>query len=149
MCAGIALQFLVILSGSSAGAPTDLVYMLQTTTNGIPTFRNPTRWTFLALCSSDGGPRNTDCGKTGAAAPFNPPQNFATAMYVPYQFIMTSRFYNLSRAMFGMWIVGTFFAVFSVCLSIPALFNLTGSFKGGFCTMLACLFQALAASLMR
>ncbi|GAM90381.1 hypothetical protein ANO11243_084240 [Dothideomycetidae sp. 11243] len=146
--AGIAMQFMIMLSGSSAGSPTDFVYMLQTTTDNIPTLRNPTRWTFLGLCGSDGGPRNVNCGKPGAAPPFDPPMNFATAINVPFQFIETSRFYNLSKAMFGMYLVATLFSVLSFFLSIPALFKLTGAFKGGFAAVLACLLQALAASLM-
>ena len=145
---GIVMQLLVIMSGSSAGYPTNQIYMLQAATDNIPTQRNPTRWTFLGMCGSDGGPTNTDCAPTGAAPPFNPPQNFATTVQVPWQFMETARFFYLSKAMFGMYLMAILFSVLCMALSIPALFGVTGAFKGGFSIMLACLFQALSAALM-
>ncbi|KAF2150212.1 hypothetical protein K461DRAFT_281449 [Myriangium duriaei CBS 260.36] len=148
--AGIAMQFFVILSGTSAGGPPKYVYMLQANTDNIPVSsnRNPVRWTFWGMCGSDGSPRNVNCDKPGAAPPFNPPQNFATAEGVPFQFTETSRFYNLSKSMWGMYLVALIFSVLSLATGIPALFRWTGGFKSGFAAMMAFLFQGLAAGLM-
>ena len=151
VCAGIVLQFLVMLSGSSAGGPVNRVYFLQTTTDYIPTLRNPARWTFLAMCGSTNSTRsvNINCGETAAAPPFDPPMNFATSQGVPFQFLETSRFYWLSKAMFGLYLVATFFSLLSLCTGLAALFKLTGDFKSGFTAILACVFQALASGVMR
>jgi hypothetical protein len=83
---GVLLSFFTILSGSVDHLPIDKFYFLETTTNGIPNARNPTRWTYLALCGVVNG-RNGDCGSTRAALPFDPPRNFGTTENVPDNFI--------------------------------------------------------------
>jgi hypothetical protein len=84
---GIVLQFLTILSGAVSGRPENEVYFLQSSTNGIPNARNPTRWAFFALTGVDGNGHNTNYGSPVPALPFDPPRNFGTSTGVPRQFL--------------------------------------------------------------
>jgi hypothetical protein len=151
LAGGIVLQFLVILSGAVSGSPENQIYFLQSTTNGItPQPRNPSRWTFFAICGVDGNGHNTNCGNVVPALPFDPPNrnNFDTTNGVPAQFIGTHSYYYLSRFMFAFYIVALFFAVVSFFTGLLALCTRLGSLLSAFNTFLAFFFQALAAALM-
>src|SRR5215469_17784715 len=90
---GIVLQFLVVLSGAIETSPENQIYLLQSSTNGIPNARNPTRWTFFSLCGVDTNNRNTDCGAIVPALPFDPPnpKDFNTTIGIPPRFLGTKR----------------------------------------------------------
>lgn len=88
LAGGILLQFFVILSGTVGGNPENQIWFLQASTNGVvPATRNPSRWTFFAVCGRGSNGRNTDCGAPVPALPFDPPRNFGTQTGVPHQFI--------------------------------------------------------------
>jgi len=151
LAGGILLQFLVILSGGVNSSPEDQIYFLQTSTNGIsPQPRNPSRWTFFAVCGVDSNGHNTNCGSPVPALPFDPPRgdNFGTTTNVPPQFIGTHVYFYLSRFMFAFYIVALFFAVCALFTGMLALCTRLGSYLSGVNTALAFFFQALAASLM-
>lgn len=128
--------------------PVNLVYFLQTTTDGIngrPNLPNPIRWTYFALCGSENG-RNGNCYPVRAALPFDPSSNFGTDQ-VPDAF-NGNKFYYLSRFMFAFFLIALFFAVISFLLSVFALCARLGSYLTGFTVFLALFFQTLAAALM-
>jgi hypothetical protein len=81
------LQFFTILSGAVHSSPINQFYFLETSTAGIPNARNPSRWTFFAICGVDGSGHNSNCGRVVPALPFDPPRNFGTDVNVPQQFI--------------------------------------------------------------
>jgi SUR7/PalI family len=88
LAGGILLQFLVILSGGVNGNPENQIYFLEVSNIGnIPNVRNPSRWTFFAVCGVDLNGRNANCGAPVPALPFDPPRNFHTQTNVPQQFI--------------------------------------------------------------
>ena len=151
LAGGILLQFLVVLSGAVNKSPVNLVYFLQASTNGIsPQPRNPSRWTFFAICGVDSNGHNTNCGKSVPALPFDPPNhsNFDTAKGVPPDFIGTHRFYYLSRFMFAFYIIALFFAVIALLTSVLALCTRLGAYMSSLNTAIALFFQTLAACLM-
>jgi len=85
---GILLQFFTILTGGINSPPLDRFYFLQASTSGIPDARNPSRWTFFAICGRDpASGHNTNCGAPVPALPFDPPRNFDTADGIPEQFL--------------------------------------------------------------
>lgn len=149
LAGGILLQFFVILSGATNGTPVGNVYFLQTTTNGIsgPDVRNPTRWTFLALCGAENG-QNANCRGTQPALPFDPPNNFGTEQNIPDRFIGTNKFYYMSRFMFAFYIIALFFAVVAFFTSVLALCFRLGAYLTGLNTAIALFFQAITAALM-
>jgi hypothetical protein len=147
LAGGIVLQFFVILSGIGVGVPVDLVYFLQSTTNGITGARNPSRWTFFAVCGAD-GKYNANCGKVVPALPFDPVRNFGTDNNIPAAFIGTHKFYYLSRFMFAFYLIALFFAVIAFFTSVLALCTRLGAYLTGLNTALALFFQLLAAALM-
>jgi len=151
LAGGIVLQFLVILSGAVSGSPENQIYFLQASTNGIsPQPRNPSRWTFFAICGVDSNGHNSNCGSVVPALPFDPParSNFGTTNGVPAQFIGTHSYFYLSRFMFAFYLIALFFAVVSFFTGLLALCTRLGSLLSGFNTMIAFFFQALAAALM-
>ena len=99
LAGGILLQFLVILSGGVNGNPENQIYFLEASTiRNIPNARNPSRWTFFAVCGVDLNGRNANCGAPVPALPFDPPRNFNTQTNVPQQFIgYVSNSYQLMR----------------------------------------------------
>ena len=99
LAGGILLQFLVILSGGVNGNPENQIYFLEASNIGnIPNARNPSRWTFFAVCGVDLNGRNANCGAPVPALPFDPPRNFNTQTNVPQQFIgYVSNSYQLMR----------------------------------------------------
>jgi len=149
LAGGIVLQFLVVLSGAVVKNPETQVYFLQTSTNGIPQARNPSRWTFFSICGVENG-RNANCGSPIPALPFDPPRsnNFGTTTGVPDSFIGTHHYYYLSRFMFAFYIVALFFATCALFTGLLALCTRLGAYFSGLNTGLAFFFQALAASLM-
>ncbi|KXT00573.1 hypothetical protein AC578_5218 [Pseudocercospora eumusae] len=147
---GIVMEFLVILSGLNS-SPLNQVYFLQADTTGITGandhFRNPARWTYLAICGVDGG-RNANCNPRGAAIPFSPVRNFGTTNGVPEQFIGTNSYYYLSRVAWAFYLVALFFSVCTFFTSIAAYFARLGAYMTGFFALLAFVFQALCSALM-
>jgi hypothetical protein len=146
------LQFFVILSGAVNGDPENKIWFLQASTAGIPgsgthNVPNPARWTYFAICGVKNG-KNVDCHDVRPALPFSPPQNFQTHLNIPKQFIGTDQYYYLSRFMFAFYLVALFFSVIGFLLCIAAFFGRLGAYMTGLCSLLACLFQAVTASLM-
>lgn len=81
------MQFLVILSGAINADPINRVFFLEADTSSVkPGTRNPSRWTFFAVCGASGS-LNSDCGAIVPALPFDPPRNFGTEDGVPDDFI--------------------------------------------------------------
>ncbi|EON67632.1 hypothetical protein W97_06775 [Coniosporium apollinis CBS 100218] len=148
LAGGLLLQFLVVLSGGIQAFPVNLVYFLQVSTNGItPAPRNPSRWTFWAICGVVDG-RNGNCGAVVPALPFDPPRNFGTTEGVPPGFTGTNEYFYLSRCMFAFYLIALFFASCALLTGLLALFSRLGGYISGLNTILACLFQATAAALM-
>jgi len=149
LAGGILLQFLVILSGAINGSPVNKVYFLQSSTNGIPGARNPSRWTFFSICGVQNG-HDGNCGAIVPALPFNPPgkSNFGTTTGVPDSFVGTHKYYYLSRFMFAFFIIALFFAVCALFTGLLALCTRLGAYMSSLTTFIALFFQALAAALM-
>jgi len=149
LAGGILLQFFVILSGAVSGSIENKVYFLQASTNGIKGARNPSRWTFFAICGVDGA-NNANCGKVVPALPFNPPgkSNFGTTTGVPAAFVGTHTYYYLSRFMFAFFIIALFFAVCALFTGLLALCTRLGAYMSSLTTSVALFFQTLAAALM-
>jgi len=149
LAGGILLQFLVILSGAVNGSPENQIYFLEASDIGnIPGARNPSRWTFFAVCGVDSNGHNANCGKVVPALPFDPPRNFGTTMNVPGQFIGTHRYYYLSRFMFAFFLIALFFAVCALFTGLLALCSRLGGYLSGLNVAIALFFQTLAAALM-
>src|SRR5215469_3970501 len=112
---GIVLQFLVVLSGAIEKSPENQIYFLQSSTNGIPNARNPSRWTFFSICGVDANNRNTNCGAVVTALPFDPPSgdDFNTTIGIPAGFLGTRRYLYLSRFMFVLYLFALFCAAFA------------------------------------
>lgn len=149
LAGGILLQFLVILSGTTESNPENQIWFLQSTTNGIsPQPRNPSRWTFFAICGVNANGHNGNCGSVVPALPFDPPRNFGTQNGVPEQFIGTHKYYYLSRFMFAFYLIALFFAVIALFTGLLALCSRLGGYLSGFNASIALFFQTLAAALM-
>ena len=87
LAGGVLLQLLTILSGGVNSSPINKIYFLEAGDIGsISGARNPSRWTFFAICGAENG-LNANCGKPVPALPFDPPRNFGTTQDVPEQFI--------------------------------------------------------------
>jgi hypothetical protein len=146
---GVLLQFFTILTGGINSAPLDRFYFLQASTNGIPNARNPSRWTFFAICGADPTTgHNANCGAVVPALPFDPPRNFGTQTGVPEQFIGTHQYYYLSRFMFAFYLIAVFFGAVALLTGILALVSRLGGYISSMTTSIALFFQTLAAALM-
>jgi len=149
LAGGILLQFLTILSGAVNSSPENQFYFLQASNLGaIPGARNPSRWTFFAVCGVDAAGHNANCGNVVPALPFDPPRNFGTTQGVPDAFLGTHKFYYLSRFMFAFYLIALFFAVIALFTGLLALCSRLGGYLSGFNCMIALFFQTLAAALM-
>jgi hypothetical protein len=144
---GILLQFFTILSGGINSAPLNKFYFLQASTANIAGARNPSRWTFFAICGVDGS-LNANCGKAVPALPFDPPRNFGTTNGIPEQFIGTHMYYYLSRFMFAFYLIALFFAAVALLTGLLALVSRLGGYISSMTTFVALFFQSLAAALM-
>ncbi|KAK1055582.1 Eisosomes component [Friedmanniomyces endolithicus] len=151
LAGGIVMEFLIVLSGSHVGSPTNQVYFLQAATGGIKNgnsqYQNPARWTYLSVCGVGNG-LNQNCGPAHAAQSFDPPLNFGTTTGVPASFIGTTKFYYLSRFAWAFYIVALFFAVMAFFLGFLALCTRLGAYLTGMMSILALFFQTLTAALM-
>lgn len=146
---GIVMQFFTILSGAINSAPLNKFYFLQAATGGIDNARNPSRWTFFAICGRDpSSGLNTNCGSPVPALPFDPPRNFGTTNGVPEQFIGTHMYFYLSRFMFAFYLIALLFAVCALFTGLLALCSRLGGYLSGLTVSIALFFQALAASLL-
>ncbi|KAF2460509.1 SUR7/PalI family-domain-containing protein [Lineolata rhizophorae] len=151
LAGGILLQFLVVLSGGINSFPENLIYFLQASTDDIvPQPRNPSRWTFFAVCGVGDDGHNVNCGDPVPALPFDPTHhtNFNTEDGVPGEFIDTHYYYNLSRFMFAFYIIALFCSCMTLLVSILAPLSRLGALVSGLGGMGALFFQILAASLM-
>jgi len=148
LAAAIVLQFFIVLSGGISSNPETKIYFLEADTSGMNA-RNPTRWTYWALCAVQNG-LNSDCGKPVPALPFDPPHrtNFQSTTGVPDAFIGTRHYYYLSRFAWVFFLVALIFSVISFLLGGLALCTRIGAYFSSFNTSVALFFQALAASLM-
>lgn len=144
---GVLLQFFTILTGGVKSAPLNKFYFLEASTNGIPNARNPSRWTFFAICGEENG-LNADCGASVPALPFDPPRNFDTQTGIPEQFIGTHQYYYLSRFMFAFYLIALFFGAIALLTGLLALVSRLGGYISSMTTSIALFFQALAATLM-
>ncbi|CAO2657612.1 Nn.00g037380.m01.CDS01 [Neocucurbitaria sp. VM-36] len=146
---GLLLQFFTILSGAINSSPIDRFYFLEASTNGITDARNPSRWTFFAICGSDPSTgHNTNCGSIVPALPFDPPRNFGTEENVPQPFLNTHMYFYLSRFMFAFYLIALFFAAIALISGLLALCSRLGGYLSAMTTSIALFFQTLAAALM-
>ncbi|KAF1934346.1 cortical patch protein [Didymella exigua CBS 183.55] len=146
---GIVMQFFTILSGAVNSAPVNQFYFLQAGTSGIPNARNPSRWTFFAICGSDpASGHNANCGAVVPALPFDPPRNFGTTENVPEQFVGTHVYFYLSRFMFVFYLIALFFAACALFTGLLAICSRLGGYLSGLTVSIALFFQALSASLL-
>lgn len=146
---GVLLQFFTILSGAVNSSPIDKFYFLQASTNGVTGARNPSRWTFFAICGVDpSSGLNSNCGAVVPALPFDPPRNFGTEQGVPQQFLGTRTYFLLSRFMFAFYLIALFFAAIALLTGLLALVSRLGGYISSMTTSIALFFQALAATLM-
>tara|TARA_R110002003_G_scaffold73_7_gene6860 strand:+ start:11328 stop:11825 length:498 start_codon:yes stop_codon:yes gene_type:complete len=146
---GVLLQFFTILTGAVNSAPLDRFYFLQASTNGIANARNPSRWTFFAVCGADpSSGHNANCGAIVPALPFDPPRNFGTEDGVPEQFIGTNQYFLLSRFMFAFYLIALFFGAIALLTGLLALVSRLGGYISSMTTSIALFFQTLAATLM-
>ncbi|EAT91888.1 hypothetical protein HBI56_009600 [Parastagonospora nodorum] len=143
----VLLQFFTILTGGVNSAPLNKFYFLEASTNGIPNARNPSRWTFFAICGEENG-LNANCGASVPALPFDPPRNFGTQTGIPEQFIGTHQYYYLSRFMFAFYLIALFFGAVALLTGLLALVSRLGGYISSMTTFIALFFQALAATLM-
>jgi len=141
------LQFFTILTGGVNSAPLNKFYFLEASTNNIPNARNPSRWTFFAICGAENG-LNVDCGSPKPALPFDPPRNFGTEDGIPEQFLRTHQYYYLSRFMFAFYLIALFFGAIALLTGLLALVSRLGGYISSMTTFVALFFQALAATLM-
>jgi len=149
LAGGIVLQFFTILSGGINSSPINQFYFLEASNIGsIPGARNPSRWTFFAICGVDSAGHNANCGNAVPALPFDPPRNFGTTQNIPEQFIGTHKFYYLSRFMFAFYLIALFFAVCGLFTGCLALCSRLGGYLSGLTVAIALFFQTLAAALM-
>ena len=150
LAGGIVLQFLVILSGAVEKSPENQIYFLQSSTNGIPNARNPSRWTFFSICGVDNHNHNTNCGAVVTALPFDPPNgdDFNTTIGIPPGFLDTKRYLYLSRFMFVLYLFALFCAVFALITNVLAHCTWLDSSIARLNMSLALLFQTTAAILM-
>jgi hypothetical protein len=149
LAGGIVLTFFIVLSGAHTyHLPVNLVYFLQSTTNGIasssPNYHNPARWTFFSICGVSGN-KNVGCGPTRAAQSFDPGKNFGTD--VTGFGTHSEHYYYLSRFAWAFYIIALFFAVIAFFLSALALCTRLGSYLTGTTVWVALFFQSLASSL--
>lgn len=137
------------MSGAINHNPINKFYFLQASTGGIPDVRNPSRWTFFAICGVDPTTGiNDNCGAVVPALPFDPPRNFGTTDGVPEQFVGTNMYYLLSRFMFAFYLIALFFAAIALLSGLLALCSRLGGYLSAMTTFVALFFQALAAALM-
>lgn len=146
----VLLQFFVLLAGTTSSKPENLIYFLETTTNGIPGARNPSRWTLFYICGANDAGHNDNCGAPVPALPFNPPgrSNFNTDVGVPEEFIGKNRYYLLSRFAFAFFLISLFFGVVALFTGVLALCTRLGSYLSSMNCFLAMGFQVLFAALM-
>lgn len=147
---GIVLQFFVILSGGNNSTPLNHVYFLEATTNGIPNARNPSRWTYWAICAVSSDGLNTDCGQPVPALPFSPTHrtNFATSQGVPDAFVDSHKYYYLSRFAWVFYLLALLFAVTALATGLLALCTRFGAYLSSVNAFIALFWQTLAATLM-
>jgi hypothetical protein len=143
----VLLQFFTILTGAVNSAPLNKFYFLEASTNGIQGARNPSRWTFFAICGAENG-LNANCGAVVPALPFDPPRNFGTQDGVPEQFIGTHQYYYLSRFMFAFYLIALVFGAIALLTGLLALVSRLGGYISSMTTFIALFFQTLAATLM-
>lgn len=137
------------MSGAIKSSPINIFYFLEASTNGIANARNPSRWTYFAVCGADpSNGQNANCGSIVPALPFDPPRNFGTQDGVPEQFIGTHQYYYLSRFMFAFFLVALFFAAIALVSGLLALCSRLGGYLSSMTTSVALFFQALASALM-
>lgn len=152
LAGGIVLQIFVILSGAVSGTPLNNIYFLQASTNGIVgqgPVPNPARWTYFSICGEQNG-KNSACGPTKAAVPFDPRRNFdADRSSLPAPFANNgTQYYYLSRVAWAFYIIAIFFAVMALLLSVTALCSRLAAKLTGLMTIVAVVMQAVCASLM-
>jgi hypothetical protein len=150
LAGAVLLQFFIVLAGTTGSVPLDRVYFLESTTNGIPGARNPSRWTLFYICGADGNGHNANCGSPVPALPFNPPgrSNFDTDVGVPDAFIGVKRYFYLSRFAFAFFLIALFLGVIALFTGLLALCTRLGAKLSAFTTFWAMFFQLLFAALM-
>ncbi|KAH7381686.1 SUR7/PalI family-domain-containing protein [Pyrenochaeta sp. MPI-SDFR-AT-0127] len=149
LAGGVLLQFFTILTGAINSSPLNQFYFLEASTNNIPNARNPSRWTFFAICGADPTTgHNANCGNIVPALPFDPPRNFGTEENIPEQFLNTNMYFLLSRFMFAFYLIALFFAAIALLSGVLALCSRLGGYLSAMTTAVALFFQSLAAALL-
>lgn len=149
LAGGIVLQFFIILSGGINSDPINQIYFLEATTNGItPQPRNPTRWTYFALCGANDKDNNVNCGDPVPALPFSPrdDSNFGTQRGLPGDFD-GNYYYYLSRFAWVFLLLALLFAAMGLATGLIAMCSRIGGYLSGMIVIVALFFQTLAAAL--
>jgi len=147
----IVLQFFIILSGGIDSTPENRIFFLQADTNGIPNARNPSRWTYWAICGVDSDTGfNSDCGAPVAALPFDPKHrtNFGNTFNLPPEFQTGMKFYYMSRFAWVFYLIALLFSVTAFATGALALCTRIGAYLSAVTTFFALGWQTLAAALM-
>lgn len=149
LAGGTLLQLLIVLSGGINSSPVNQIYFLQSTTDGIEDARNPTRWTYFALCGVNDNGNNANCGSPVPALPFDPPHrnNFGTTQGVPDDFVDTSYYYYMSRFPWVFLLISLLFAAIGLTTGLLAMCTKIGAYLSGMVVIVALFFQTLAAAL--
>ncbi|KAI4091137.1 MAG: hypothetical protein L6R37_007783 [Teloschistes peruensis] len=152
----ILLILLTLLGGAINKNPTNKFYFLEADTTGLGTAAATSRWTFWNVCSVMDG--HNACPKVHAAYPFDPKRNFGTSDIFGYgkhgvarswgKEGTGSKYYLETRFMFAFVLIGLFFAVCALFLSLLALCSRIGSFLSSALCSVALFFQTLTAALM-
>ncbi len=143
------MQIFTILSGGINSAPINRFYFLEAATNNIPNARNPSRWTFFAICGRDpSSGHNANCGSPVPALPLDPPRNFGTEQNMPEQFLGTNMYFYLSRFMWAFYLIALFFAACALITGLLAMCSRLGGYLSGLTVSIALFFQTLAAALL-
>ncbi|KAK6460959.1 endocytosis/sphingolipid biosynthesis/sporulation effector [Scheffersomyces coipomensis] len=114
------LLFLTNLNGGANSSVLRRFYWLQVDTSGISGIsESPIRWTLYNICQVDGN-KNTNCGKTKAAFPFSPADNFKDASsQLPQDFVNNrDTYFYLSRCAYAFLLVALAFTIFSIIIFI-------------------------------
>lgn len=132
----VLLLILTIINGSGTSSVLGRFYWSETDTSGLTGVPyNKTRWTFYRICGVDNN-KNAHCGKSKAAFPYSPEDNFGRNSGIPQNFIDDrDTYYYLSRVGWAFILVGLFFGVAAMvaaplnfCYFVAGIVGLTTAF---------------------
>lgn len=132
----VLLLILTIINGAGTSSVLGKFYWSETDTSGLTGVPyNKTRWTFYRMCGVDHN-KNAHCGKSQAAFPYSPEDNFGRNSGIPQNFIDDrDTYYYLSRVGWAFILVGLFFGVAAMvaaplnfCYFVAGIVGLTTAF---------------------